>query len=725
MVFTFFILSLINVSQIGAQTGSGKSSIILIFDASGSMWGKVKGKSKIEIAKEALAGVIKNIPQNTDVGLIVYGHRRKGDCKDVEQMIPLGPLDRNNLSSKIQGLSPKGRTPISLSIKTAAETLKTAEDETTILLVSDGKETCEGDPCKITRELKKAGIKFVMHVVGFDVSEEERVQLQCIADAGGGKYYTARDLAQFKMAVGNVTKPVKKEKKPASGEGKVWFEEKEPVVFVPAGTFKVRFEAAATFHKNAWLGIVPSDIPHGKESVNDQHNLAYDWINKRTQGTSELTAPSKEGKYDIRLHDSDNNGREVAHVSFEVKKQPGEITLEKTVFITAETIKFSFKAPPGTSPKAWVGTIPSEIPHGNENTNDKHDVNYVYLKGQQSGTLTIPAPSTPGRWDLRMNDTDANGNEIAYTSFIVEKAIGEIWLDKDKYKSGEIIKFHFNAPPGLSKKAWIGIIPSSIPHGSETENDRHDVNYVYMNGRESGTLTMPAPSKEGSWDLRMHDTDQNGNEIAYVSFTVEIAGGDVSVKTEKTEYMTGEVIQCQFTAFEGISKKAWIGLIPANIPHGNEDVNDEHDVDYKYIGGKASGTVTFMAPSKPGQWDLRMHDSSNKGNEIAHTSFKVTLNKGSLTLDKSVYAIGEKILLQYKIVAPVGRGAWVGMFPGSAPHGNDDQNDAHDIDYQYFAGKTSGTLNFKVPKQPGPYEFRMHDSGKKGNEIAVIKFTVK
>ena len=181
-----------------AETPAG--NLVLILDASGSMWGQVEGKAKIAIAKEVLAGLIEDLPKDLNVGLVAYGHRRKGDCNDVEELKPLSMLDKAALIRKIKAISPKGKTPITLSVKLTAEKLKTLEDETTIILVSDGKETCEGDPCALVKELKQSGVRFVMHVVGFDVTEEERKQLECIAGAGGGTYYAAKNAGEFQMA---------------------------------------------------------------------------------------------------------------------------------------------------------------------------------------------------------------------------------------------------------------------------------------------------------------------------------------------------------------------------------------------------------------------------------------------------------------------------------------------------------------------------------------------
>jgi Ca-activated chloride channel family protein len=191
--------------------GAPAGNLVFILDASGSMWGQVEGKAKIVIAKEVLTGLIKDLPDDATVGLVAYGHRRKGDCNDVEELVPLGPIEKNKLIKIVQGLGAKGKTPITLSVRKTAQKLKDLKEETTIILVSDGKETCEGDPCALVKELKASGIKFVMHVIGFDVTEEERAQLDCMAKAGEGEYFTAKTAKDFQMAA---TEVVKKAQKP-------------------------------------------------------------------------------------------------------------------------------------------------------------------------------------------------------------------------------------------------------------------------------------------------------------------------------------------------------------------------------------------------------------------------------------------------------------------------------------------------------------------------------
>lgn len=206
----FVLVSYPCASPIAATQPKEPSTIIFILDASGSMWGQVEGRAKIDIAKEVMKSLIKDLPQTASVGLVAYGHRTKGDCNDVEELVPLKAINKDELVKKIDAINPKGMTPITLSVQLTAEKLKSVEQGGTIILVSDGKETCKGDPCALVKELKQAGVKFVMHVIGFDVTEEEKTQLECMAKAGGGSYFTAKTASDLKSAAKKAVEQVPK-----------------------------------------------------------------------------------------------------------------------------------------------------------------------------------------------------------------------------------------------------------------------------------------------------------------------------------------------------------------------------------------------------------------------------------------------------------------------------------------------------------------------------------
>lgn len=188
--------------------GKEMPEVMFILDASGSMWGKAKDISKMDAAKEVMAKVVPALPNGLGVGLTVYGHRRKGDCNDVEIMIPSGSTDRAGLLAKVKAISPKGMTPMAASVRMVTESLKSREGETTIILVSDGIETCDKDPCATIKKLKDSGIKFILHVVGFGVDQQGRDQLTCFSEAGGGKYFQATDAESLLAALETVKKEV-------------------------------------------------------------------------------------------------------------------------------------------------------------------------------------------------------------------------------------------------------------------------------------------------------------------------------------------------------------------------------------------------------------------------------------------------------------------------------------------------------------------------------------
>lgn len=188
---------------------------LLVLDASGSMWGQLQGRPKIELAREAVDALLTHWPADTALGLMAYGHRRKGDCTDIELLAPVAPLDSATLRGKVTALTPRGMTPITASVRMAAEQLKYTERKATVILVSDGEETCNADPCALGAELEQLGVDFTAHVIGFDLPEgRAREQLQCLARNTGGQYFEARDARELNAALGQVAAPAA-----ASGAG--------------------------------------------------------------------------------------------------------------------------------------------------------------------------------------------------------------------------------------------------------------------------------------------------------------------------------------------------------------------------------------------------------------------------------------------------------------------------------------------------------------------------
>jgi len=175
-------------------TTQADGRLLLLLDASGSMKESAAGgTTKIAAAKAALADVVKRLPDDAQVGVRVFGAtvENRGDegaCTDTQNVVPVGPLDRDSIVAAVGAYKPFGETPIGNALKGAAQDLGPT-GKRTIVLLSDGEPTCDPDPCKVAKDLRKQGVDLTVNVVGLNVSGKARSALQCIADAGGGTYY--------------------------------------------------------------------------------------------------------------------------------------------------------------------------------------------------------------------------------------------------------------------------------------------------------------------------------------------------------------------------------------------------------------------------------------------------------------------------------------------------------------------------------------------------------
>ncbi len=195
----FTILAVL--SLLWAATAQAADRAIIVLDASGSMWGQIEGKPKLEIARQTLRKVLTTVPADMELGLIAYGHREKGSCEDIELVVPPAAGTAGAITSAADSMKFLGKTPLSAAVKKAAEDLKYTEDKATVILITDGLETCNADPCALGKELEQSGVDFTAHVVGFGLTAEEGKKVACLAENTGGKYIQASDEAALEEAL--------------------------------------------------------------------------------------------------------------------------------------------------------------------------------------------------------------------------------------------------------------------------------------------------------------------------------------------------------------------------------------------------------------------------------------------------------------------------------------------------------------------------------------------
>lgn len=194
-----FLVLFVILFGMGAARAEGRAIIVL--DASGSMWGQIDGKPKLEIARETLRTVLQTVPADLDLGLVAYGHREKGSCEDIELVVPPAKATAAAIATAAEQMKFLGKTPLSAAVKKAAEDLKYTEEKATVILITDGLETCQADPCALGKELEQSGVDFTAHVVGFGLTAEEGRQVACLAENTGGRYLQASDASQLEEAL--------------------------------------------------------------------------------------------------------------------------------------------------------------------------------------------------------------------------------------------------------------------------------------------------------------------------------------------------------------------------------------------------------------------------------------------------------------------------------------------------------------------------------------------
>ena len=215
--------AVLSTSPAGAQD----RSIALVLDASGSMKAALPdGATRIDAAKTAVARLVTTLDRRTRLALRIYGDRSptsKKDCKDTRLLGGFDAVEANGagIVEQARAIQPQGYTPITYALTLAAQDLSAEEaNSRTVVLVSDGKETCQGDPCAAAKALADADAKLVVHTVGVGVDAVARGQLQCIAHMARGSYFDANNAAELTAALGKAAvEPVKKREVSGIGQG--------------------------------------------------------------------------------------------------------------------------------------------------------------------------------------------------------------------------------------------------------------------------------------------------------------------------------------------------------------------------------------------------------------------------------------------------------------------------------------------------------------------------
>lgn len=197
----FVLLSILLITTIGSSQNSGQplTRILFVFDASQSMYGQWNNETKIAVARKQLISLIDSLEKvpNTQLALRVYGHQSPvppQDCNDTKLEVPFAPNNAGMIRQKLRWVDPKGTTPIARSLELAARDFPVANNtRNIIILITDGIEACDGDPCAVSKALQERGVTLKPFIIGIGLDVDFIQTFKCV-----GRVFNAKTENQFK-----------------------------------------------------------------------------------------------------------------------------------------------------------------------------------------------------------------------------------------------------------------------------------------------------------------------------------------------------------------------------------------------------------------------------------------------------------------------------------------------------------------------------------------------
>ena len=675
------------VAGLTATTALAEEKTIIVLDASGSMWGQVDGKSKIEIARDALRGVVSKLDNSTSVGLMAYGHRRKGDCSDIELLVEPEPAFARKINNVVGEIKPKGKTPLTGAVRQAADALKYSEDKATVILITDGLETCEADPCALAKQLEETGVDFTAHVVGFGLSEKEGREVACLATETGGVYLQAGNAGELVDALDKtvVAKPEPEpEPEPELPKAKLMAEDAVPA----ASTFSVDWEGPGEEYDQ--IRLFDENALNGDGRQIRAIRVARD---NEGSGTTKLIAPARTGAYVLEYWS--NKARKVlATRAIEVTEVEVTLTHDQAVDGGA-TFTVGWQGP-----GAKYDDIEIFDPNALNGEGKKIRSVRVDRDNQGSGEVTLVAPVKPGDYQIRYWNGD-NKTVMATSPIVVTEIIASLTFDSP-VSAGSTLTITWDGPGAKYDEVYIWDPRARAGDGKKFTGKR-----VRNDDFDNKTVTMPVPAKPGMYEVRYWNGD---NKTDLVSVPLEVtevavnltfdspanAGSMLTIKWEGPGARYDEVYIWDPKAKAGDGKK-FTGKRVRNGDYDNQ-------------------TVKLPVPVDPGTYEVRYWNGDSR---IDMASVPLEVSEVAVSLDfPAEVPAGSMVTVKWE--GPGARYDEVYIFDTKAKGGDGKKFTGKRIRNGDFDGKS---VKLPVPVDPGTYEVR-YWNGDSRKDMATAMLTV-
>ncbi|MDF3362753.1 VWA domain-containing protein [Sulfitobacter sp. Ks41] len=662
------ITSKLAITAILCATGAqAAEDVVIVYDASGSMWGQIDGISKMEIARDVLGDLVQGWSAETNLGLVAYGHRSQGDCTDIETLVTPQPADKEAFQAQVNAIKPVGKTPISAAIEHAADLLAYRDNPATLVLISDGVETCNADPCALSAQLAKQGVKFTAHVVGFDLQDEAHAGLACIAENTGGVFLPASNATELHDALNQVQAAMAQpdpapEPVPTLPDVSISGPES-----VPTGAgFDV--EWSPPIHPRDMITILPVGTKEGATGP-------YRRVGDKTTG--QLTAPAEPGLYELR-YILNEGAKTLATAPIEVIAPDATISGPETV-TTGAAFEIEWGTP--IHPRDMITILPVGTKEGATGP-------YRRVGDKTTGQLT--APAEPGLYELRyiLNE----GAKTLATAPIEVIAPDATISGPETVTTGAAFEIEWGSP--IHPRDMVTILPVGTKEGATGP-------YRRVGDKTTGQLT--APAEPGLYELR-YILNEGAKTLA--TAPIEVVEAEIGISGPGTARAETEV---EVSWSSTIHPRDMIALLPMGAKEGETG-------QYFRAGDRTQGSL--KVPSEPGLYEIRY--ILNEGlRTLANVPLEVVpanapMDAGAGLSAPETAAPGASITV-----------SWTGGGSGADQRialARKDQPEFAWITAQKIAEDKSLTLT--MPEEPGLYELRFLDISEQallGRTVVEVK----
>jgi Ca-activated chloride channel family protein len=511
--------------------------------------------------------VLADTPAGTELGLIAYGHREKGNCKDIELVVPVAAGTGPKIAGAADRMKFLGMTPLSEAVTRAAREMRHTERKATVILITDGLETCDADPCAVGKALEESGIDFTAHVVGFGLSAEEGKQVACLAENTGGSYFAANDASSLAAALTRTV--VETPKVPPPAEATLV----APDSVAVASTFEASWTGPDGQYDEVQLFDPAGRGGDGALVTRQRLRTAPGHADKSVQ----LVAPGKAGEYMLRYYQAEHR-RVLATRTIQATEIDVSLTAPDSVPIASR-----FRV-------AWVG------PGANYDEVRITDANQRLVTRQRvrtdkdfdSKVVSLVAPATPGEYTLEYYNLD--NRKVLVTRTLAVVAADVSLTAPDSVPAASRFRVGWTGPGAQYDE--IRLVDGA---GKLVTRQRVTTDEDY----QERVATLAAAAKPGEYMLQYYNAD---NRKALASRPLRVEAIEVSLDAPANSAPGGRITV------------AWIGpgsqydevrlVDAAGKIAARQRVRTDRGFDDK--------TVSLPGPQAPGDYTLQYYNSDNR-----------------------------------------------------------------------------------------------------------------